>query len=298
MTELIPHESTILEAIPKILDAEFDCAKRLLTFGVKLSTTKEDLHQGALRHDTVITAIALYTKAMTSFRASIHLCEIGCDRNALPVNRSLFETSVNLAFLIRRRVNLYQFNDTSRRKPKTPANLHGKTLTTGFRTDLYNAWNILKSEENVRRYSRTPGFKRAGRRLQQELDDLGRPYVDAIGKDWEKKIAKANTCVGMSIKDFASSLGNAFRLWYGLVYSSDSQNVHQSDMTQFLDLNEATGTISPRWFTSPDDVRTTLHKAAVISLGCVEEFNKRFRCGDAVKTSINDFGKELSAWNL
>lgn len=298
MPNILPDESKVLKAIPKLLANEFACAHRLLAFGVSIPTAKDNLHLGSLRHDTVVTAVALYTKAMTSFRASMHLCQIGCDRNALPVNRSLFETSVNLSFLIRQRVTLYQYNDNSKANPKTSVNLHGKRLTTEFRTDLYNAWNILMSEKNVRRYSSTPGVKRAGRRLQKTIDQLIRPYVDAIGTDWEKAIRGSNTCVGLSIKDFASSLGSAHRLWHGLVYSSDSQHVHQSDMTDFLDCNEATTTFSPRWFTCPDQVRMTLHKAAVISLGCIEEFNKRFRLGDSAKKRIHEFGKELRSWNL
>lgn len=298
MSELLPNENQVLESIPHLLAEEFDCAKRLLRFGVSLPTTKNDLHQCSLRHDTVVSALALYTKAMTSFRASIHLCEIGCDRNTLPVNRSLFETSVNLAFLIRHRVTLYHFNDGSKTKPKTPLNLHGKKLTTDFRTDLYNAWNILMSEKNIRRYSSTPGVKRAGRKLQKRIDGIERPYVDTVGVDWEKAIRGKNTCTGLSIKDFSSSLGSVFQLWYGLVYSSDSQHVHQSDMTDFLECNEATAVFSPRWFTTPDHVRLTLHKAAVISLGCIETLNKRFRFGDEAKDRICKFGDELRTWNL
>ena len=298
MPELLPNENQVLEAIPKLLSNEFDCAKRLLAFGVSLPTTKGDLHQGSLRHDTVVTAIALFTKAMTSFRASIHLCEIGCDRNATPVNRSLFETSVNLAFLTRQRVTLYQFNDKNNTKPKTPVCLHGKKLTAEFRTDLYNAWNILMSEKNVRSYSSTPGVKRTGRRLQKEIDDLERPYVDVIGAEWEETLRRGNTCAGLSIKDFASSLGRAYRLWYGLVYTNDSQHVHQSDMTDFLDCDEATAMFSPRWFTTPEQIRTALHKAALIALGCIQELNKRFKFGKEAKDSIRDFGRELRLWDL
>lgn len=276
MLEILPNENKVLQALPKLLANEFDCVKRMLAFGVSLPTTKANLHQGKLRHDTVITALALYTKAMTSFRASIHLCAIGCDRNALPVNRSLFETSVNLAFLIRHRVALYQFNDNSKAKPKTLVNLHGKRLTTDFRTDLYNAWNILMSEKNVRRYSSTPGIKRAGRRLERKLGDMERPYIDAIGADWEKAIRGTNTCVGLSIKDFASSLGGEFRLWHGLVYTNDSQHVHQSDMIEFIECDETTATFSPRWFTSPDQVRTTLSKAAVFHWAVLRNSTRDF----------------------
>ena len=55
---------------------------------------------------------------------------------------------------------------------------------------------------------------------------------------------------------------------------------------------------APRWFTTPDHVRTTLHKAALISLGCIEELNKRFRFGNAAKTQLHDIGKELQAWRF
>lgn len=113
MSNILPQETEIVRAIERTLAPEFKSCEKLLAFGVNLPQTKRDLHVGRLRHDTVVTALGLYVKATTSFRAAIHLCRIGCDRNALAINRSLFENCVNLAFIVRRRVSLYQFNDSS-----------------------------------------------------------------------------------------------------------------------------------------------------------------------------------------
>lgn len=297
MSSILPHETEIVRAIARELASEFEFCEELLSFGVNLPQTKRDLHEGRLRHDTVVTAIGLYVKATTSFRAAIHLCRIGCDRNALPINRSLFENSVNLAFLLRRRVSLYQFNDSTA-KPRTPVNLHGKKLSTDFRTDLYNAWCILMDEKKVRRFARTPGIKRSGKKLGKQIAALYRPYVDSIGPDWEKAIKGANTCVGLPIEHFASSLGSHFRLWYGLVYSSDSQHVHQSDLIQFLDADEQSGVFSPRWFTSPDEIRTTLHKSALIYFGCICELQKRFRFGTEADKQLLKFSQGLKSWRF
>lgn len=295
MSDILPCETEIVRTIATELASELDFCECLLAFGVNLPQTKTDLHEGSLRHDTVVTAIGLFAKATTSFRATLHLCRIGCDRNALPVNRSLFETCLNLAFLIRRRVSLNQYNE-SKVKPRTPVNLHGKKLTTAFRTDLYNAWCILMDEKNVRRLTRMPGIKRRGKSLDKRIAAVQRPYVDAIGPAWEKEIRSANTCVGLSIENFAASLGDPFRRWHGLVYSSDSQHVHQLDMLQFLDADELTGAFSPRWFTSPDEIRTTMQKAAVLYLGCLCEIQKRFRFGPKADREIRAFSQELQNW--
>ena len=292
--DLLPHETSIQTAIARLLKQELNCASNLLTFGISLMG-KKDLHQVHLPHDSVVTAVGLFVKASISFRAIIHLCAAGLDRSAMPVSRSLFETSLNLTFLIRRRVVLYQFND-SKRKPRTKWELFGKRLSPRFRTALYNAWCVLKDEKMANDQSRTPGLKRAGRRFRKKLDEVVRPYVDDIGSDWESRIKGKNTCVGLSISDFAASLGNNFQRWHRIVYALDSQSVHQTDMLNYLTANEETAAFSPRWHSSPQEVKEALHKASVTYHCCVDELNRRFDFGKNETDAIKQFSDSLLRW--
>lgn len=292
--EVIPNELNVRQAIEQQLAAELACVHDLLRFGVSLPSTK-DLHANEFPHDTVVTAAALFIKACLSFRAVVELCEAGLDRSAMPLSRSLFETALNLVFLIRRRVSLYQFND-SKKKPKTPWPLLGKTLTPEFRTALYNAWCVLREEKDVEAWKRTPGLKREGKRLANNLDGLERPYVDIIGTAWEERIKNANTCTGLSIENLAASLSLHLRKWYRTIYSGDSKSVHQSDMLNYLDVDESSGTFFPRWHTSPKEIGQALLRASTIYLCCVEEMNKRFRFGEQVEERIKGFADALNAW--
>ena len=145
-------------------------------------------------------------------------------------------------------------------------------------------------------WTRTPGLKRDGKRIAKKLVGIERPYVDVIGTAWEERIKGANTCTGLSIEDFAASLSPHLRKWYRTIYADDSKSVHQSDMLNYLDADESTGTFFPRWHTAPKDVRATLSRASTIYLCCVEEMNKRFRFGLQAKVKIKQVGDALRNW--
>jgi hypothetical protein len=129
----LPGEAKLRRTVVADLGAEFAFCGKVLSFGVDLPDPAV-INQRRLKADTVTAAIGLYTKACLSYKGIVGLCEAGLDRTAAPVNRSLFETLLNLTFLLRRRVSLYTFDFA--RKSKTPLNLFGKKLNTEFRTDL------------------------------------------------------------------------------------------------------------------------------------------------------------------
>lgn len=297
MSESVPRELQAAAAIANQLGNEIDCCLRLLKFGVELLSSRTNGSGDGLRQDTVITASGLYVKATTSFAASVQLCKAGLDRSAMPVNRSLFETALTLAFLLRRRVSLYLFND-SKTKPRTPVALHGKKLTTSFRTELYAAWCALMDDKKVQRFTKTAGIKRRGTKLQRLSMMIERPYFDAVGPHWEAALRKSNTCSGLSIENLAKSIGEPYRLWHGLVYSSDSQHVHQSDVIQFLNADIRTGVFTPRWSTSPEEIRSSLHKAATLYVQCIIELIRRLCFPESAAETVRKFSQELREWSL
>ena len=273
--DLLPWESEFATCLRSQLAEEFALARNLLRLAVLLPGTK-DLRNSSLPHDSVVTVLGIYVKATITFRAIIHLCEAGLDRSALPLSRSLFENCLNLSFLVRRKVSLFQFSD-NRSKPKSPLPLHGKALTPAFRTALYNAWCLLKDERNVEGWVKTPGLKRSGQRASQRLSQAEMPYLIQIGPSWEKLIKKSNTCCGIGIADFAASMGGFYPAWYRTIYAGESQSVHQSDMFNYLEFNEEDASFSPRWFTSYVLVKGTLIRAAMIFNQCIREMHNRFR---------------------
>jgi hypothetical protein len=292
---LLPGEGEARGFVQRDLGDGLHTTGELLTFGLSLPSSR-DLYGVGLPPDTVGTATALFIKGCISFRAVIHLCEAGLDRSALPISRSLFETCLNLTFLLRRRIKLWQFKD-SKANPKTPWPLFGKKLTPGFRTALLNAWNILKDEKAAAAGERTPGLKRLGRRIQKSLASAPRPYVGQIGPDWETRIRGANTCVGLTIADFAASLGEPFRRWHASVYPRESASVHLSDVAAYLEADTMTGAMTPRWFTSAAEVFQALEKAAMIYSCCVESMHDRFQFGEEAAERLKALVRAIKSWN-
>lgn len=294
----IPGETTVKRAIANLLRDELAYCRSLLEFGVGLPDSAV-INQRRLKADTVTVVMGLYTKACLSYRAILHLCEVGLDRSAAPVNRSLFETLLNLTFLLRRRVSLRRFGFSAGkiRPTKTPVNLHGRKLDTEFRTDLYCAFCTLRDQKMVGQWPITPGLKRTGKDAHKRLSALPQPHIAAVGADWEKALAKANTCTGLSVADYAASLGREFYMLYRSVYAFDSQSVHQSDSLAYLDIDDAATNISPRWHTSPEQVRTTLQMASLMFVGCMRELNMRLRFGRDVADRISGFATALNGWS-
>lgn len=280
-------------AFSKKLLQQLPLAQSLLDFGIQLPTQK-DLHSTAFPRDAVVTVIGLFTKAHITYRAIIVLCNQGLDRPATALSRSLFETLMNLTFLVRKRISLRIFND-SKSKPTTPWPLHGETLTAEFRVALFNAWAILRDEKAIEGWQKTPGLKRHGHGASKRVAALDRSYANVIGTAWEKAIKSKNTCVGMDIASFAATLGPAYRRWHRSVYAHDSAFIHQSDTPSYLAATPD-GNFTPRIFTSAKEVSGVLLRASELYLGCVEELNKRFRFGEAAKRSIGDFWKRLRNW--
>jgi len=293
----LPHQRTVKRAVAAILSEELAYCRKLLSFGVDLPKPAV-INKCRLKADTVTAAMGLYTKACLSYKGIIHLCEAGLDRTAAPVNRSLFETLLNITFLLRRRVSLNQFDFAAGKKTPTkkPLGLFGKKLDTHFRTDLYCAFCTLRDQKMVGQWTRTPGLKRTGKAAHKRLSALPQPHVAAIGAQWEKRLKEKNTCAGLGIADYAASLGKGFYMWYRSVYAMDSQSVHQSDSLAYLEIDDRVTNIAPRWYTSPDQVRETLKIASLMFVRCTDELNRRLRFGRDASDRITDFRNELNGW--
>ena len=295
----LPDETKVKRAIAAILSDELAYSRKVLAFGIDVPDPVV-INQRRLKADTVTVAIGLYAKACLSYKGIIHLCEVGLDRTAAPVSRSLFETLLNLTFLLRRRVVLYQFDFATQKKTpkKTPLNLFGKKLDTQFRTDLYCAFCELRDQKMVGQWPKTPGLKRTGKSAHKRLSALPQSYVPALGTDWEKRLKENNTCAGLSIADYAASLGKAFYMLYRSVYAMDSHSVHQRDSLAYVEIDDAVTNISPRWYTSPDEVRDALQMASLMFVGCMEQLNRRLRFGQDVTDRISEFANALKDWSL
>ena len=290
---ILPNEAATRRIIGRDLAEDLSQCRALLEFGLELHDP-DVINRYHLKRAMVTAVMGLFAKACLSYRAVILLCEAGLDRSAAPISRSLFETFLNLTFLVRRRVSLYRFDFNNKPITKKPLDLFGKTLDTEFRTNLYCAFCILRDEKMVGQWPKTPGLNRIGRSAHRKLCKLPQPYVSALGPKWEKFLENANTCVGLHIADYAASLGRGFYMLYRSVYAMNSQSVHQSDSFDYIEVYDNVA----RWYTSSREVQSMLHMSSIIFFGCIEELNKRFRFGENAKERIDDFAAKLKKKKL
>ncbi len=160
---------------------------------------------------------------------------------------------------------------------------------------------FAQGRQECGRLAKNARLETESRRASKNLERSEMVYVIQIGNAWEKQIRNQNTCVGLSISDFTRSLGGFYPAWYATVYAEDSQSVHQSDLLNYLDCNEQEAMFSPLWFTSPELVKGTLVRAALMFNQCINEMHVRFRfdrelvsqvrqCADRLVLDLNTSG--------
>lgn len=289
---MLPNESNVRRHINQKLSDEFTLCGELLSFGIELINGC-DLNHHKLNRASVVSTVALLVKATTTFRSVQHLCEVGLDRIALPLCRSLFENLLNLAFLLRPKVSLCKFEANGNSLPWKP---DLQQLTCDFRAALYNAWCILKDERHYSQAEQTPGIKRVAKRATRKIKLAPRPFMTTIGPKWEGKLLKGNTCTGLTVADFAASLGKGLRAWYRTVYAGDSNYVHQSDMISYIDVDMEKDAIEFRWHTSPEEIKGVLARSGLLYLCCIQEMCKRFRSDSVTRQKLAAFEQRVKAY--
>ncbi len=290
MINPLTDEDAARHAIRTSLATELNDTAEMLQFGRALpELIHPDTH--AELEGILIAPLALFVKAGMSFRGARMLCENALDRTAAPVVRSMFETFLTIAFLLRRDISLRHFS----RGVETPVDLLREQLTPEFRMAMYAAWCVVKDEQAIERMRFVPELAPGGDQLSRRLATIGRTaHVDTVGPEWEKRLRKNNTCAGISIADLAYSMGHA--VLHGTLYWKASGSVHQSDATEYLDFDHAAKAFVPRWYTSIQQVRRTLHNAATIYWLCLVELHDCLRIN--VGPQVKAFESRLRAWKL
>jgi hypothetical protein len=157
MINPLTDENAAQKAIRTSLAKELNDTAEMLQFGRALpELIHPDIH--AELGGVLVAPLALFVKAGMSFRGARMLCENALDRTAALVVRSMFETFLTIAFLLRRDVSLRHFS----KGVETPVDLLGEKLTPEFRMAMYAAWCVVKDEQAIERMQYVPDLAPGG----------------------------------------------------------------------------------------------------------------------------------------
>jgi hypothetical protein len=274
------------------LREKIDFAKRLLRFWIGA-----DLDQGFSRTPwaPIVKRVLLanIVRSSRQFRTVLELCERGEGVDASIICRSLFETALAIAFVLRPRVTLRKFD---RRGVPRPVVKQRNRLSREFRATLVVAHHVLEPERFVQQHENRPSFRRHAEALRRRLvnDTVAQHYKKVIGSGWTSVLLSAPwTYSGLTVANLARSLGQEFSRWYTLIYGDQSQHVHAADIPDHIDVDDEIDATSPRWHSSVVNSGMALCAATAMFLAVAGLFDKYMRLGISVSTAIGSFEREF-----
>ncbi len=213
---------------------------------------------------------------------------ITCAKSGLPavdqiLNRSLFENTLHIAFLVRDSVDLFDFNPA-----KKTLDLFGLTLNHDTRLNLYIAWCTIKGWRNVRDFcDADEPLKSMGNQMIVEADKAYQSQIKTVGQNWTKRLESKPTCAGVSVKSLAFSLDDNYKLWYIYSYGRQSQHTHTSSVSCYLDYEGNDWNI--RLDANHSELEEGLATAAVIGIIALFEVAGKGGVSDQLRESIREF---------
>lgn len=266
---MLPGELATRRQLRKHFAVDFDFARRVLDLGYEVHKTLCDEKISKFGNVAKAACVGVHTKLCKQYRAIHTLCELGLTDDAEILVRSMFESSLVVLFLLRRRVVLRD----GRRLPPTPPK---GGLTVKFRAKLFAADQALKEQKKVSAWLRTPGLKRHGKKLERFVNDWVDEEEKRLGAAWIRWLKRGNV-FGLNIEVMARNLG--LERWYAGIYRPQSSKVHASDAIDHLGWDDALAMITPKLEPDVDSTTDPLHLANVPFLMATDLINARFRLG-------------------
>lgn len=284
-----PGERRTLAELHQQLLPHLSFAKRLLHFWI--STEKDrGFADSGLPLIVLQVVMAMAVRASRQFRSVIELCQRGEAADAAILGRSMFETALVLGFVLKPRFVPRHFD----KKGKASRIIVPRAgLTRELRAKLYVAHVLLQPERDAARHAERPGMKQQSRRMSKALAQHGLtlPAKTAIGTGWTDILMKRPyTYSGLRIADLARSLGKPFPKWYDIVYGSQSEHVHASDLLYHIQPQGHATT--PRWHGEARHVCRALSAGTAMFYAAIGILNKHVGLGVVVNTALHSFHDE------
>ncbi|MEX1098046.1 MAG: DUF5677 domain-containing protein, partial [Planctomycetales bacterium] len=181
----LPGERESRAKTSEALSEYFDFANRLLRFWLDADKDR-GVSNSTISPIALRVVLSMSVKASKQLRSIIELCERGEAGDSSIIARSLFETALVVAFILKPRFFPREFDAT--KHVKRTIRVRGLTLSREFRATLYIAHHVLEEERCANRHRTRRGLMRYAKRMEHHaLNDPSSQQVKReIGPEWTR----------------------------------------------------------------------------------------------------------------
>jgi hypothetical protein len=261
----------------------------------------------------VLACKLLSVQLWRQFRLLCISCESAEAIVAESISRSIYDTTLAVAFIIADEVRLYarlrrdrqgkprigedhcRIYDAARKDHRgRPASL----LPSRLRATLVLAHLELQDRSYARKKKSqgvvpdcVKAIAAADRRTKKHLRQLGLSnWSEALPLRWKRVLLQAGSYSGLSTQAMAEMLGGNFLIWYHTIYHFHSRSVHGVSTIKLLGDSDGEPTI--KWFSDPEDVQFTLQTGLSQILSILVDVTERFSIGGVYVRAIEQLDRE------
>ena len=262
----------------------------------------------AIPRESANLALILDVQASRLYRSIVEECRRAEAFNAAILARTLFETVLGVAFLLKKDVRIvvepivpkgassgalpakFAAKVRSRRTKRTRRHL----LTREFRATLFLAYAYFSLEEQgIESMGKFPGFYHKARRLRKTTDrNIIAEYERQIGAEWSYILRHSNTYAGLAVEDLAAVLHKEFLRWYETVYHFQSLAVHALDVLHHIEIADGQ-TLTASFLSNDRDVYQSLRAATGIFYAHMHIVHQNIGFGTSADVAFYSLGQKL-----
>jgi hypothetical protein len=247
-------------------------------------------------------ALTLDIQACRLFRSIIEDCQRCEAFSASILARTLFETVLGVAFLVKKDVRIIVEPVFPRGSPpgtppiKYAAKARSKgvkrtrkhLLSRELRANLYLASRYFSLEDDdIASMGKFPGFYHKAKRLRGSADPKVRAqYEKRIGPEWSSILQHGRSYAGLPVKELAAVLHRGFLRWYETVYHFQSCDVHAVDLLQHIDMSDGQS-LKAAFLSSNHDVYQSLWAATGLSLMHIHLLHENIGFGSTLDSALH-----------
>lgn len=282
----------------------FDLAESVFNFWLRQD--KENW-KARIPNESANLALVLDVQACRLFRSVIEDCSRSEGFTASILARTLFETTLCAAFVLKKDVRIIvepiaKGNPPGGAPTKYVAKLKSKhtkrtrkhLLSREFRAKLVFAHDyFLLVDRGFASVSKFPGLYQRARQFKKGIDPkVTAEYEQEIGPAWCYILRRSDNLAGLAVKELAKALHKGFLNWYETIYHFQSRAVHGFDLLKHVDISDGVN-LKASFLSTDRHVHESLWAATGMFLTHVQILHQNIDFGTEVDLALHSLKRKF-----